>query len=274
MALKSGDLEAYQRIVEDMTAEGVKASAIQNGMRDRMEAAMAQEGGGPTLWEITEELIGKKDSRAGAAAEREIQRLYDAGQKAVVSADGVQGFEVTYQEDGETKRRTLSPKEYEEVVSTKGETAYDVLTSMIRSDRYKTMADEEKASAIALAYAYAAHVAAEEVEEKHVSEAYVALAQRAQKELGLSEAEYLLLYKQYGAAVANSDGIRDAYTVGIMPDEYAGYKADLAELDDNHRKKEDIVRVIDAQEGLSKAEKDALYLEKYAKSGLGETPWH
>ncbi len=54
---------------------------------------------------------------------------------------------------------------------------------MICGDRYKTMADEEKASAIAL-------------------------AQRAQKELG-----------------------------------------------------------------LSKAEKDALYLEKYAKSGLGEVPW-
>ena len=49
------------------------------------------------------------------------------------------------------------------------------------------------------------------------------LAQTAKKELGLSEAEYLLLYAQYGGATMNGDGIRTAYQEGVDPEAYLRY---------------------------------------------------
>ena len=98
------------------------------------------------------------------------------------------------------------------------------------------------------------------------------LAQQAKKELGLSEAEYLLLYTKYGGNVLNSDGIRSAYDAGISPEEYGEYKLDAAKLGE-HKKKADVVKVIDSQD-LSAKEKDELYLlEGYAKSELWKTPW-
>ena len=209
------------------------------------------------------------------AADVEIQRLLDAGQKGVVPRRPSQGTEITWREPGDTedRKRYMTAEEYVEYATIKGQTSLEIVTAMIGSDYYAAMNNDEKADAIQKAYEYAGSLAAEAITEgKHVSAAYVELAQQAKKELGLSETEYLLLYTKYGGGVLNSDGIRSAYDAGISPEEYGEYKLDTYALGKN-KKKADVVKVIDSQD-LSAKEKDELYLlEGYAKSELWKTPW-
>ena len=159
-------------------------------------------------------------------ADKEIQRLLRAGQSGVVPKRTPQSVEVTYKEnpkDAENQKRYLNAEEYVSYATVKGQTSYDLAMDMINSDEYRSMTDEQKAEALKLAYAYAGHVAAEEVTDgKHESEAYVALAQAAKKELGLSEAEYLLLYEQYRGEL-NKDKVREAYRQGMDPETYLEY---------------------------------------------------
>lgn len=208
-------------------------------------------------------------------ADVELQRLLDSGQKGVVPRRPGQGTEVTWREPGDTedRKRYMTAEEYVEYATIKGQTSLEIVTAMIGSDYYTAMNNDEKADAIQKAYEYAGSLAAEAITEgKHVSAAYVELAQQAKKELGLSEAEYLLLYTKYGGGVLNSDGIRSAYEAGISPEEYGEYKLDTYALGKN-KKKVDVVKVINSQD-LSAEKKDELYLlEGYAKSELWKTPW-
>ena len=164
-------------------------------------------------------------------ADKEIQRLLDAGQSGVVAKRTPQNVEVTYKEnpkDETNQKRYLNAEEYVTYATVKGQTSYDLVIDMINSDEYRSMTDEQKADAIKLAYTYAGHLAAEEVTGgKHESEEYVDLAQAAKKELGLYEAEYLLLCEKYGKGVMNGDGIREAYQNGIAPEDYLTYAGAL-----------------------------------------------
>lgn len=164
-------------------------------------------------------------------ADRELQRLLDAGQSGVVAKRTPQSIQVTYKENPEdetNQKRYLNAEEYVTYATVKGQTSYDLVMDMINSAEYRSMTDEQKADAIKLAYTYAGHLAAEEVTGgKHESEEYVDLAQAAKKELGLYEAEYLLLCEKYGKGVMNGDGIREAYQNGIALDDYLTYAGAL-----------------------------------------------
>lgn len=124
--------------------------------------------------------------------DRELQRLYDAGQTGVFPDRTAQSQKV----DGEY----MSADQYVQYATTKGQTSYDVVTDMINSDIYQNMTDEEKANAIKKAYQYAGHIAAREVNPDHESDSYVANATNAQDTLGVSTGEYLLMYQEYGAS--------------------------------------------------------------------------
>lgn len=164
-------------------------------------------------------------------ADRELQRLLDAGQSGVVAKRTPQNIQVTYKENPEdetNQKRYLNAEEYVNHATVKGQTSYDLVMDMINSAEYRSMTDEQKADAIKLAYTYAGHLAAEEVTGgKHESEEYVDLAQAAKKELGLYEAEYLLLCEKYGKGVMNGDGIREAYQNGIALEDYLTYAGAL-----------------------------------------------
>ena len=164
-------------------------------------------------------------------ADRELQRLLDAGQNGVVAKRTPQNIQVTYKENSEdetNQKRYLNAEEYVTYATVKGQTSYDLVMDMINSAEYRSMTDEQKADAIKLAYTYAGHLAAEEVTGgKHESEEYVDLAQAAKKELGLYEAEYLLLCEKYGKGVMNGDGIREAYQNGIALEDYLTYAGAL-----------------------------------------------
>lgn len=124
------------------------------------------------------------------AADEEIQRLLDAGQTGVVPDRVSQSQKV----DGQY----LTSDQYVQYATTKGQTSYDIVAEMIGSDLYQDMTDEQKADAIKTAYQYAGHIAAEEVSPSHEADSYVEAAKNAQKDMGISTAEYLLLYDTYG----------------------------------------------------------------------------
>ena len=123
-------------------------------------------------------------------ADRELQRLYDAGQTGVFPDRTAQSQKV----DGQY----LTSDQYVQYATTKGQTSYDIVSEMIGSDLYQDMTDEQKADAIKTAYQYAGHIAAEEVSPSHEADSYVEAAKNAQKDMGISTAEYLLLYDTYG----------------------------------------------------------------------------
>ena len=126
------------------------------------------------------------------AADREIQRLLDEGQTGVVPNRVSQSQKV----DGQY----LSADQYVQYATTKGQTSYDIVSEMIGSDLYQGMTDEQKADAIKRAYQYAGHVAAEEISPGHEADSYVDGASSAERDLGISSAEYLLLYEKYGSS--------------------------------------------------------------------------
>ena len=123
-------------------------------------------------------------------ADRELQRLYDAGQTGVFPDRTAQSQKV----DGQY----LTSDQYVQYATTKGQTSYDIVSEMIGSDLYQDMTDEQKADAIKTAYQYAGHIAAEEVSPSHEADSYVEAAKNAQKDMRISTAEYLLLYDTYG----------------------------------------------------------------------------
>ena len=202
------------------------------------------------------------------AAEREIKRLLDAGQSGVAPQRTSQSTQVTYQEagSGETHKRYLTAEEYVDYAFVKGQTSFELVSAMMESEIYKSMTDEQKADAIKLAYTYANHVASEEVTDgRHVSEAYVELAQAAKKELGLSEAEYLLLYKEYGGSLVNGDKVREAYRQGMEAEEYLEYAAGAKGYNEDEKGSLTIAENAKAitQSGLSKGNQEIAWALAY-----------
>lgn len=218
--------------------------------------------------------------------DNELQRLYDAGQAGVFPDRVSQSDQVTYKEnpdDKESQKRYLTAGEYVEYATIKGQTSYDIVDAMIGSDFYKSMTDEQKADAIKLAYTYAGHLAAEEVTDgKHESEKYVELAQAAQKELGLSEAEYLMLYKEYGGTAVNGDKVREACQNGIDPVDYLEYDAGKKAYNEDGSGSLTIAENAKAiqNSGLSASEQEIMWLltypewaEKAAEKGVSNSEY-
>ena len=202
-------------------------------------------------------------------ADKEIQRLLRAGQSGVVPKRTPQSVEVTYKEnpkDAENQKRYLNAEEYVSYATVKGQTSYELAMDMINSDEYRSMTDEQKAEALKLAYAYAGHMAAEEVTDgKHESEAYVALAQAAKKELGLSEAEYLLLYEEYGGALVNGDKVREAYQQGMEPETWLEYASGKSAYNSDGEGGLTIAETAKSirESGLTKDQQELLWLVSY-----------
>ena len=221
-------------------------------------------------------------------ADRELQRLLDAGQSGVVAKRTPQSIQVTYKENPEdetNQKRYLNAEEYVTYATVKGQTSYDLVMDMINSAEYRSLTDEQKADAIKLAYTYAGHLAAEKVTGgKHESEEYVDLAQAAKKELGLYEAEYLLLCEKYGKGVMNGDGIREAYQNGIALDDYLTYagalKAVKADKEAETGKKPgstsqvDSARALLRDSSLTDKERAALWSLEGGKDDEGEAKWN
>ena len=94
---------------------------------------------------------------------------------------------------------------------------------MLDSRSYHSMSDEEKAGAVELVYSYADALSKAAVSD-YRPEDWVTEAGAAQRTLGLSTADYLVLRERYGAALSG-DKVREAYRQGMEAEEYLEYAA-------------------------------------------------
>lgn len=146
--------------------------------------------------------------------------------------------------------------------TTQGHTYYSIIGEMLDSEDYRGMEPEQQVKYFELVNQYAKAVAMEEATDgAYESDRYVELAQTAKKELGLSEAEYLLLYAQYGGATMNGDGIRTAYQEGVDPEAYLRYVGELKAVkgDKKSTGQVDAARALLQTEGLTDREREALW---------------
>lgn len=146
--------------------------------------------------------------------------------------------------------------------TTQGHTYYSIIGEMLDSEDYRGMEPEQQVKYFELVNQYAKAVAMEEATDgAYESDRYVELAQTAKKELGLSEAEYLLLYTQYGGATMNGGGIRAAYQEGVDPEDYLRYVGELRAVkgDKKSTGQVDAARALLQTDGLTDREREALW---------------
>lgn len=149
----------------------------------------------------------------------EIYRLYDETGKLSVFPKKAEN-KVEY--DNQTYRLTSEQKqEYQRDL---GGTYYDMVSGMMESDIYKNATPEQQAEYLGIAEEYAAAVAKKGVvgDNFEMANKFI-LSERANEELGISQEDFLMLYKQYGATLMNGDDIREAYASGMDVMSYLDY---------------------------------------------------
>lgn len=119
--------------------------------------------------------------------EEELQRLYDlTGEGSILPNRAAKYFNV----NGE--RKDLTPEEYVEYATRKGQKSYELLTDLLDSRQYRAMSDEERVKAIEEAYDFANQTAKDAISE-YVTESWVQKATEAEKKYGISPETYIAL---------------------------------------------------------------------------------
>jgi hypothetical protein len=119
--------------------------------------------------------------------EEELQRLYDlTGEGSILPNRAAKYFNV----NGE--RKDLTPEEYVEYATRKGQRSYELLSDLLDSRQYQAMSDEERVKAIEEAYDFANQTAKDAISE-YVTESWVQKATEAEKKYGISPETYIAL---------------------------------------------------------------------------------
>lgn len=206
-----------------------------------------------------QEMVNPSSVNAGTrnAVDEEVYRLYEAtGGKTMFPQVS------PYKIEREGVDVPLTGAERAQFQTTQGRGYYSIIGEMLDSEDYRGMGPEQQVKYFELVNQYAKAVAMEEATDgAYESDRYVELAQTARKELGLSEAEYLLLYTQYGGATMNGDGIRAAYQEGVDPEAYLRYVGELKAVkgDKKSTGQVDAARALLQTEGLTDREREALW---------------
>lgn len=170
-------------------------------------------------------------------AETEIRRLAELGYTKAVPNYADQSHELTWKDDPEdedAQKRYMSQEEYLEYAITKGQKSLELANSIVESDFYNDLTDEEKANVLSTAYTYAGHLAeADILGENHPMDKKYQLAQTAEEDLGVSEADYLLLCELYGTATVNGDKVREAYALGMDAEDYLSHYVSKSEYNED-----------------------------------------
>lgn len=213
------------------------------------------------------------------AVEAELQAVRDAtGDPAVFPATAQRYIEV----DGE--RKDLTAEEYEQYARKLGTERYTLVQEAMQTPAYRAMGGDEKAEYIADLYSYAGAVAKAEVSSYQL-DGWQKNASTAQKDIGVSPAEYIALKQQYGTKYLSGEAYektKEAVSNGIPLETYLDYRDDTADItadkDKNGKtidgsKKAKVLEAIDAMD-LSRTEKDWLYyLAGYSQNTIGDAPW-
>lgn len=153
--------------------------------------------------------------------EAELQRIRDATGDTSVFPDSAKRY---IEVNGE--RKDLTAEEYQTYATTLGQTRYRMVQDAMQLPQYQNMTDAEKASYISDIYSYAGSKAKAAVSGYQL-DGWQANADRAQQDLGISPAEYIALYEQYGSSVMSGSGYektKQAVAAGMTIDEYVSAK--------------------------------------------------
>ena len=191
------------------------------------------------------------------AVEAELERLNSKTGEASVYPERKAPSKVKYKDN----EYQLSQDQKRRYQTTLGQTYYDLAESMMDSDVYRNATAEEQVAYLKIAEAYATQMAKKSVVGGAFKpETYVRNAQKAQDELGLSEAEFLLLYEKYGGTALNGDGVRDAYASGLDIEDYLDYHAGRKGYDADRNKSYTIAETNAAIKGSGLSPEDQVLL--------------
>ena len=172
-------------------------------------------------------------SQDNSPATQEIRRLAKAtGKSGVYPA----AAEKSFTNDGKTYN--LTAEEYTQYAKTMGSTRKTLVEAAVKLPAYKSMSNGEKVDYIQNVYKYARETARQDVYDNYTPSAkWIENAKTAKRDIGVSTAEYLALYQQYGSEKMSGkayEKVKLAYQAGISPETYFGLKAS-ADTDGNGR---------------------------------------
>lgn len=157
--------------------------------------------------------------------ETELLRLSKAtGEKSVLISKASKYFTV----NGE--RKDLTADEYYSYNTTRGRTAYSLMTELVDSATYRNMTDAERVKAVEAVYDYANQVAKQTVAPGFEPSAWVGYAQSAPSELNISTLEYIVTKpdtKSFVSDVDNHPKYVAAVGVGLTVEQYTDLKANI-----------------------------------------------
>ena len=156
-------------------------------------------------------------------ATQEIRRLAKAtGDSTVYPA----AAEKSYTVKGET--RTLTGEEYTRYAKAMGQTRKKLVEAAVKLPAYKSMSNSEKSDYIQNVYKYARETARQQVDPKYEPSAkWIENAKTSKRDIGVSTAEYLALYQQYGSEKMSGkayEKVKQAYDAGLSPKAYFSMK--------------------------------------------------
>jgi hypothetical protein len=132
--------------------------------------------------------------------------------------------------NGKQHSKSLTYEERQDYLRERGAVALTTFSSMMGSRAYRGASDEEKATLLNLCGDYASQRAKKAILGDDSVPAWVGHAENAQRELGVSPAEYLALYRQYGSEIMSGKAYEktiQAVQAGLTVGQYAGMKAGL-----------------------------------------------
>ena len=164
-------------------------------------------------------------------ATQEVRRLAKAtGERGVYPAVA----EKSFTNDGKTYN--LTAEEYTQYAKAMGSTRKALVEDALKLPAYKAMSNAEKTDYISSVYKYARETARKDVYDDYTQSAkWIENAQTAQRDIGVSTAEYLALYQKYGSEKMSGkayEKVKLAYQAGISPETYFNLKAS-ADTDGN-----------------------------------------
>ena len=135
--------------------------------------------------------------------------------------------ELSYTKDGKTYSKSLTYEERQDYLRDRGAVALTTLSSMMGSSAYKRANDTTKTELLDLCNDYASQRAKKTILGADSVPAWVNNAETAQNDLGISPAEYLALYHQYGAEIMSGtayEKTKQAVAAGLTVEQYADMK--------------------------------------------------
>ena len=144
--------------------------------------------------------------------EKELLRLYEAtGESGVFPQRAEKYFTV------DQERKDLTAQEYVKYATLKGQSAYQLVTDLVKDKKYQAMSDQDKADAVENAYKLANQQAKQKVG-GYKPESWIIKAAEAEKKHGIDQETYVLLKTQTagieslkdkdGETISNSKGLQ------------------------------------------------------------------